>query len=74
MIDCSEGGDTVTVSIVEPLTEGKVALIAVGPTVKPEASPDELTLATLVLEEFQIAAPVRSCVLLSLYVPVAVNC
>jgi hypothetical protein len=26
------------------------------------------------LDEFQVAVPVRSCVLLSLYVPVAVNC
>jgi hypothetical protein len=36
------------------------------PAVKAETSPVELTLATLVLEEVQVAALVRSCVLLSL--------
>ena len=72
-IDRSRGGATV-VRVVEPLTERTVALIVVVPTVKLEASPLELTLATSVLDEFQVAVPVRSCVLLSLYVPVAVNC
>ena len=73
-IDCSRGGVTVAVRVVEPLTERTVALIVVVPTVKLEASPVELTLATLGLDEFQVAVPVRSCVLLSLYVPVTVNC
>ena len=73
-IDCSRGGVTVAVRVVEPLTERTVALIVVVPAVKLEASPLESTLATPVLDEFQVAVPVRSCVLLSLYVPVAVNC
>lgn len=73
VIDCSEGGDTVTVRFVEPLTEAKVALMEVVPIIKLEARPTEIV-ATLLLDEFQVAAPVRSCVLLSLYVPVAVNC
>src|ERR1700682_3387510 len=73
-IDCSVGGDTVIVRGVEPLTEETVALIVVVPTAKLEASPVESRLATLVLDEFQVAAPVRSCVVLSLYVPVAMNC
>ena len=64
-IDSSVGGDTVMVRVVEPVTEPKIALIVTAPTVKPEASPAE-TLATLVLDEFQVAVPVRSCVLLSL--------
>ena len=72
--DCSVGGDTVTVRVVEPLTEETVALIVVVPTAKLEASPVESRLATLVLDEFQVAALVRSCVVLSLYVPVATNC
>lgn len=72
-IDCSRGGATV-VRVVEPLTETRVALIVVVPAVNAEARPVELTLATLGLDEFQFAAPVRLCVLLSLYVPVAVNC
>ena len=73
-IDCSRGGVTVAVRVVEPLTERTVALIVVVPAVKLEASPLESTLATPELDEFQVAVPVRSCVLLSLYVPVAVNC
>jgi hypothetical protein len=72
-IDCSRGDATV-VRVVEPLTERRVALIIVVPAVKVVASPVELTLATLGLDEFQFAAPVRSWVLLSLYVPIAVNC
>jgi hypothetical protein len=72
-IDCSAGGVTVTVKAVEPLTELNAALTVVVPTVNPAASPAE-TLATPGLDEFQVAALVRSWVLLSLYVPVAVNC
>ena len=44
------------------------------PVIKPEASPVALSLATLLSDELQTAVPVRSTVLLSLYVPVAVNC
>ncbi len=59
------GGDTVTVTVVEPVSDPRLALIVTVPAVKPEASPAE-TLATLVLDEFHVAVPVRSCVLLSL--------
>lgn len=65
VIDCSAGGDTVTVIFVAPLTEETVARIDVVPLVEPKASPSEIV-ATLVLDEFQLAVLVRSWVLLSL--------
>lgn len=64
-IDSSVGGETITVKVVEPLTEPKVAVIVMAPVVNAEANPAE-TLATAVLDELQVAAPVISCVLLSL--------
>jgi len=72
-IDCGRVGVTVTVRVIDPFIESDVALIWVVPGARPEANPAE-TLATVVLDEFHIAAAVRSWVLLSLYVPVAANC
>jgi hypothetical protein len=63
-IESRVGGCRITVKVVEPLTEPKVAVIAVGPAVSAEANPAE-TPATTGLEELQVTAPVRSCVLLS---------
>ncbi len=44
------------------------------PSLRPNASPVPLIVATLVLEEDHVTLNVMSCVLLSLYLPVAVNC
>ena len=50
-----------------------VAEILLEPTPAPFARPPELIVATPVFEEFQVAEPVRFCVVPSLNVPVAVN-
>src|SRR5215467_2902385 len=69
----------VTVSVVPgELTPLKLAPMLVMPTPDAEASPLEpaalLMLATLPFEEAQVTAAVRSCVELSVNVPVALNC
>ena len=64
----------VTVSRVVPLTLPTAALIVVGPGVRVVAPPAPLIVATLVAEELHIAVAVKSAVVLSPYVPVAVNC
>ena len=58
----------------EPLTAPRVALIELVPTPMPVAKPPVLMDATEGVAEAQVTLPVRFCVLLSLYVPVAVNC
>jgi hypothetical protein len=69
----------VTVSMVEPLIPlvGSVAMIVVTPTetlvARPLSPGALLAVATVSSEELQVTALVRSCVELSLYVPVAVN-
>jgi len=65
---------TVTVRMVEPLTDPKEAEIVVMPCLDVLASPWLLMVATAVLEEFQLTKVVRSCVLPSVKVPVALNC
>src|SRR5215472_10967313 len=65
----------VTVRFVEPLMEPDVAEIVVLPVATPVASPASLPIiATAIFDELQVTELVRFCVLLSLYVPVAVNC
>src|SRR6266436_3898499 len=69
----------VTVSVVFPETSPKVAVIVMGPpaatdVAKPCDPPALLIVATAVLDELQVTWVVRSCVVLSLKVPVAVNC
>jgi hypothetical protein len=68
----------VTVNVVEPDTEPDVAPMVVVPTLAPVARPllpaALLTVATFALEEAQVTDAVRSCVVASEYVPVAVNC
>jgi hypothetical protein len=54
--------------------EPEDAMMLALPTPTPEASPALLMVANDVGVELQVTALVRSCVLLSLYVPVAVNC
>jgi hypothetical protein len=63
----------VTVSVVMPLTDPSVAVIVAAPVITPEAKPPELIVATGD-DEFHVTKEVKSCVLLSLYVPVAWNC
>jgi hypothetical protein len=68
----------VTVSVVEPDIPPDVAVIVVEPTADDVASPLEpaelLMAATAAADEFQVTDAVRSCVVLSENVPVAVNC
>src|SRR5262245_15474196 len=67
-------GVTCTVSVVLPLTDPEVAEIVVVPPATPVASPDALTVATDGVDEAQVTCAVRSCVVPSEYVPVAVSC
>jgi hypothetical protein len=71
-IDCSVAA--VTVSTVDPLTEPDVALMVLVPTPAPVAKPVLVMVATEVVAEPHVTDVVRFCVLLSLNVPVAVNC
>src|ERR1035441_1094319 len=64
----------VTVNTVDPLTAPEVALIELVPTDTPLANPPAVMVATPVVADAQVTEAVRSCVLLSLKVPVAVNC
>jgi hypothetical protein len=67
-----------TVSVVEPETLPKAAVIVVEPVAAEVATPLEpaalLIVATPVDDELQVTDAVRSCVVLSEYVPVAVKC
>ncbi len=68
----------VTVSVVEPDMLPDVAVIVVEPAAAEAASPLEpaalLIAATDAADELQVTDCVRSCVVLSENVPVAVNC
>jgi len=72
-IDASVAAVTVSVSagLVTPFSD---AVICEVPVPTPVASPAELIVATVVVPEFHVTLAVRFCVLLSVYVPVAVNC
>jgi len=63
-----------TFSVAEFVVVPELAVMVALPTPAPVANPVLATVATAAEEELQLAVPVRSCVLLSLYVPVAVNC
>ncbi len=63
-----------TVKVVEPLTAPSVAEIVVVPVARLLTEPKLFMVAVAGLEEPQRTEGVRSCVLLSLKVPVAVNC
>ena len=63
-----------TVSPVEPVIVPKAAFIVVLPLATLEASPVALIVAAAGVEDVQTTDAVMSCVLLSLKVPVAVNC
>ena len=64
----------VTVRTVVPVIDPDFALIVEVPAVSAVANPAELIVATEVVAEVHVALPVKFCVLLSLNVPVAVNC
>ena len=64
----------VTARAEEPLAFPNVAVIMVLPILRPVAIPKSPTVAAVVLSELQVAVVVRSLVLWSEYVPVAVNC
>jgi hypothetical protein len=62
-----------TVSVVDPAMLPDAAEIVVDPAATDAANPEALNDAAPVLDEFQVTAVVRFCVVLSEYVPVAVN-
>lgn len=65
----------VTASVVAGLvTPPEVAVMFEVPIATAVARPRELIVATVVVAEVQVADAVRFCVLLSAYVPMAVNC
>jgi hypothetical protein len=63
-----------TVTLADPETPDRVAVMLAVPAAMPLAKPDAETVATLVLEEDQVAVDATSFVDPSLYVPVASNC
>jgi hypothetical protein len=72
-IDTNVAAVTVNVSggLVTPLN---AAVICDVPVAAPLARPPAVIVATLVVADTHVAWLVRSCVLVSVYVPVAVNC
>jgi hypothetical protein len=71
-METSVGG--VTVNTVEPVIEPLAAEIVEVPAATPVASPPVLIVATPVVPETHVTLPVMFAVLLSVKVPVAVNC
>lgn len=66
--------DAVTVNVVVPVIPPDVTLIVEVPAATPVARPPDEIVALFVFDELHIAEPVIFCVVLSEYVPVAVNC
>lgn len=73
-IDVSVGGAVVTVRAAVPEMAPDVAVIVVPPAASVEARPVVLIVATEVADELHVTEELMFCVLLSEYVPVAVNC
>jgi hypothetical protein len=73
MLPVAVNGDA-TVTVVEPATVPDVDVIVAVPGEMPVARPLPFTAATPVADDVQETPAVRTCELLSLYVPVAVNC
>jgi hypothetical protein len=63
-----------TVKVVDPLTEPDVAEMLLVPSVREVRYPALVMVATVVVAEAQVALLVKSCVVPSESVPVAVNC
>jgi hypothetical protein len=64
----------VTVRVAVPLIPLRDAVIVAEPAATALARPEVFTVATAVFELVQLTLPVRSAVVPSLYLPVAVNC
>jgi len=64
----------VTVRFVDPEIDPEVAVIIAVPTARPLANPAVVMLAVVFATALQVTDAVRSCVELSVKVPVAVNC
>ncbi len=78
-VTCSDrSGELVTVSVVDAETLVQAAVIVVEPAANDVATPYEpealLMVAMAVSDEFQVTVEVRSWVVLSENVPMAVNC
>ena len=71
-IDCSTAA--VTVNKVEPLIAPELALMVLVPIPTAVARPPAVIVAVPVVPEVHVTELVRFCVLLSVSVPVAVNC
>jgi hypothetical protein len=71
-IDCSVAA--VTVRVVDPVINPDLALMEEVPAATADAKPAALIVATLVVADAHVTVLVKFCVLLSLKVPVAVNC
>src|SRR5437660_2401363 len=63
-----------TVKTVDPVNVAQVAMTVAVPVPMPVASPVLLTLTVDIVSEAQVTVELRSCVLPSLNVPVAINC
>ena len=63
-----------TVRVVVPDTEPEAAATTVEPVLKEVVSPDAFTVATAGVPDVQLTILVKSAVLVSLKVPVALNC
>jgi hypothetical protein len=74
MLPVVENGDIETVKVLEPLTAFDAAPIKELPTPTAVARPVTPIVATLESDVVHIALVVKSWVLLSVYVPVAMNC
>lgn len=64
----------VTVKFADPVIAFERAVTTAAPTPVLLASPDTLIVNTVVSLELQVALPVKSCVVPSVYVPSTVNC
>ena len=73
-IDYSATTDRVVVPVTVPELVVEAADMVLVPPVMPVASPEALTVATPVFEDSQLAVAVRSFVVPSLKLPVALNC
>ena len=72
--DMEERVAVVTVSVMLPEMGPEIAAMVVEPALAPVARPVLLTVATMGLDEFQVTCVVKSRLVPSEYVPVAVNC
>jgi len=74
LTDSETSVTAVTVKVADPVMEDELAVIVVEPAATPVANPVLPIPAIVGAEEVQVAEAVRSCVVPSLYMPVALNC